>query len=196
MNEPIYFKNSNLPKLLGDLMHSNQFLKIFSAAALLLSLISMIGVLTIAGKAPTVLPLAPDGTLIERTREIPKPEVEIQAALKRYLDLRYKWDPKTVKNQIQAAQVFVSRSARSAYETDTASTVKFSTEKQVSQRVYPVEVKVDLIQSSAHITGDRITDIQGLRAVGALKLTLFYESGPRTVENPWGIYITKAREEQ
>lgn len=196
MNEPIHFKNSNLPKLLGDLMHSNQFLKIFSISAILLSLISMTVVLVIAGKAPTVLPLAPDGTLIERAREIPKPEVEIQAALKRYLDLRYKWDPKTVKNQIQSAQVFVSRSARIAYEADTASTVKFSTEKQVSQRVYPIGVKVDINQNSAFITGDRITDIQGLRAAGALKLTLFYESGARTVENPWGIYITKAREEQ
>jgi hypothetical protein len=49
---------------------------------------------------------------------------------------------------------------------------------------------------TALITGDRVTSIQGLKAAGNLKLQLTFESGQRTKENPWGIYITKEKEEQ
>ena len=72
---------------------------------------------------------------------------------------------------------------------------KFSLEKQVSQRIYVSSIKVNLENSSAIITGDRITAIQGMKAAGDLKLQLNFENGARTIDNPWGIYITKEREE-
>lgn len=72
--------------------------------------------------------------------------------------------------------------------------VRFSSERMVSQRVYPGEIQVDLKKGLATISGDRITSIQGLKAAGDLKLELSYESGPRTTLNPWGVYISKERE--
>jgi hypothetical protein len=40
-----------------------------------------------------------------------------------------------------------------------------------------------------------VTSIQGLKAAGNLKLELTFESGSRTEGNPWGLYISKEREE-
>jgi hypothetical protein len=196
MNESIHLKNSNLPKMIGDLLHSNQFLKLFSVVALATATLSMLAVLVGTNKAPMVLTLATDGNAIERVQVLPKVEDQVEAAVRRYLNLRYRWNSKTVQAQIDQAKAFVPKESFKAYDAATTQIVKFSTEKQVSQKVYSDPMAVDLANHSVSITGDRLTEIQGLRAVGALKLTLFFEGGPRTPENPWGIYIVKEREEQ
>lgn len=194
MNETIHLKNSNLPRMLGELMHSNQFLKFFSLVTLFMTILSLIVVLVALNKAPVILTLAPDGSIIEKTA-LPKAEDQIEKAVRRYLDLRYRWEPKTVQSKIKDAEEFILPSAKKAFDAATAPIVKFSTAKLVSQRVYPDRVAVSLENKSVLITGDRLTDIQGLRAAGNLKLTLFFEGGPRTPLNPWGIYITKEKEE-
>ncbi len=77
-----------------------------------------------------------------------------------------------------------------------ASVVKFALDRDVLQRVYPTDMKVDLKSQTVFITGDRVTAVQGLKAAGNLNLALEFESGPRTLNNPWGIYITKEKEGQ
>jgi hypothetical protein len=196
MNENIHLKNSNLPKMIGELLHSNQFLKFFSIIALSMATLSVLTVLVVTNKAPTVLTLATDGDAVERVQVLPKAEDQIEAAVKRYLNLRYHWDAKTVQVQINQAKAFIPKESMKAYEAATAQIVKFATEKQVTQKVYPAPMNVDLANRAVSITGDRLTEIQGLRAVGALKLTLFFTGGPRTPENPWGVYIVKEKEEQ
>ena len=194
MNESIHLKASKMPRILGDLMHSNQFLKLFSLFALLITAFSLIVVFAAVTKTPTVLPLAIDGSLIDKTALL-KAEDQIEKAVRRYLDLRYRWEPKTVQQKIKEAKSFILPSAMKAFDVATGSIVKFSTEKQVSQRVYPERIMINVEDQTVSILGDRLPDFQGLRAAGILKLTLFFESGPRTVENPWGIYFTKEREE-
>ena len=76
-----------------------------------------------------------------------------------------------------------------------ADIIKFSTSKAVAQRIYPDRVAVDLAKRTASISGDRVTAIQGLKAAGDLRLELTFDSGPRTAQNPWGLYILKEREE-
>lgn len=197
MNETVHLKNSNLPKMIGDLMHSNQFLKLFAVIAGAIAILSMIVAVGSLNKAPMVIPLNPNGNVIDRAQTPPKPEVEIESAIRRYLDLRYRWEPKTIQSQIKEAQKFIAKDALKAFQSATAPILRFSSEKQVSQRVYPTDrIAVNLDQKAVFVTGDRVTEIQGLRAVGNLKLTLSFESGSRTAENPWGIYITKEREEQ
>lgn len=56
-------------------------------------------------------------------------------------------------------------------------------------------IQIDLKNSIAQIIGSRVTAIQNLKAAGELKLQLSFESGPRTKENPWGIYIRQEKEE-
>lgn len=195
MNKVIQLKSTRLPKMLGELMHSNQFLKLFALASVGVAALLSISVSVLATRPPIVLALTSKGSTLDIT-EMPKPEDEIQAAVKKYIDSRYNWEPSSVAVKLKSTESFILPQSVKAFQTAIANIIRFSTEKQVSQKTYPDIIKINLQQKTASITGDRITSVQGLRAAGSLKLELSFESGARTKENPWGIYITKEKEEQ
>jgi hypothetical protein len=195
MNKVIQLKNSKLPKMLGELTHSNQFLKFFALIALGAALILTVALMLATNKDPIVLTLTPSAGLLENA-PMPNPESEIKSAIRTYLQNRYNWEPNNVQAKLKTTESFILPPSIKAFQTSTANIIHFSTEKKVSQRTYPDVMKVDLNQKTVSITGDRVTTIQGMKAAGNLKLELSFESGPRTKENPWGIYITKEREEQ
>jgi len=192
--KPINLKNANLPKMIGDLMHSNQFLKVFSLSSLLLVFMVLGALMVMATKDPLVITLGPDGKALERVA-IPKPEDQVQEAVKRYLEKRYRWEPESVTTKLKESEAFIQPTSVKAFQAAMMNIVKFSKEKIVSQTVYPSKIDVDMNKKTALIFGDRITTIQGLKAAGNLKLELTFENGPRTQENPWGLYIAKEREE-
>ena len=194
MNPSIKLTAAKLPKMLSDLSHSNQFLKVFSLSSLGVLALALVIVLILSNKAPVVLALAPEGRRLE-SAALPKAEDEIRAAVERYLERRYKWEPENVKQRLLESEAFILPGNRRAFQSAAANVIRFSTEKLVSQRVYPERIDVSLEKKTALIFGDRVTVIQGLKAAGNLRLELSFESGPRTRENPWGIYITKEREE-
>lgn len=187
-------QNAKLPKMLGDLMHSNQFMKMFSFYALTLSLVSVIALVVVANREPTVLTLDPRAHVISES-EMPKPEDQISVAIRAYLEKRYKWEPKNVITKLKDSEAFIMPSTLKAFQDAVSKVAKFSTEKIVTQTVYPENIKVDLQRKTAFVTGDRVTSIQGMKAAGDLKLVLSFESGSRTKENPWGVYIVKETEE-
>lgn len=197
MNEPkpVGFKNSPYPKMIGELLHSNQFLKVFSLSALLVVFMVLGVILVMATKEPMVITLGPDGKAIERMTVLPKAEDQIEAGIRRYLEKRYQWEPENVVKKLKESEEFITPSSMKAFRGAVFNVAKFSTEKIVSQKVYPNEIKINLANGTALITGDRVTSIQGLKAAGNLKLELTFESGLRTQNNPWGIYISKEREE-
>lgn len=192
--KPIGLKNAQLPKMIGQLMHSNQFLKVFSITSLSLVFMVLGVILVMATKEPMVITLGPDGKAIERT-SLPKAEDQIREGVKRYLEKRYQWEPENVIQKLKESEKFITPQSLKAFQGAVANVAKFSTEKIVSQRIYANNIDVNLAKSTAYITGDRVTSIQGLKAAGNLKLELTFESGPRTEMNPWGIYIAKEREE-
>lgn len=193
-SKTIGLKNSQLPKMVGELLHSNQFLKVFALSALALVFIGLGVTMVMAMKEPTVITLNSDGKSLERTNQ-PKAEDQIREGIKRYLEKRYQWEPENVIKKLKDSEQFITPQALKAFQVAVANVAKFSTEKIVSQKVYPEKIEIDLKKQTALITGDRVTSIQGLKAAGNLKLELTFESGPRTQENPWGIYISKEREE-
>ncbi|MGE3610278.1 MAG: hypothetical protein AB7I27_11865 [Bacteriovoracaceae bacterium] len=193
-NQSIILKTSSLPKKMSDLIHSNQFLKVFSISALVLVLMALGVILVMINKAPMVITLAPDAKVLERTL-LPNAEDQIREGIKRYLKKRYEWEPENVIKKLKESEDFITPKAMKAFQSAAVSVSKFSTEKIVSQKLYPENIEIDLKKSTAFITGDRITTIQGLKAAGNLKLELTFESGPRTSSNPWGLYISKEREE-
>ncbi len=190
----IKLKSTELPGKLGELMHSNQFLKLFSITSLFLVGLMLIAVIVMATKEPTVITLNVDGAKIEKT-SFPKAEDQIREGIKRYLEKRYQWEPENVIKKLKESEEFIAPKALRAFQDAVSNVAKFSVDKVVSQKVYPSDIKVDLKNQTALITGDRVTSIQGLKAAGNLKLELTFESGPRTRENPWGLYISKEREE-
>ncbi len=190
----IGLKNSQLPKMVGELLHSNQFLKVFALSALALVFMGLGVSLVMAMKEPMVITLGPDGKSLERTNQ-PKAEDQVREGIKGYLEKRYQWEPENVIKKLKESEQFITPQALKAFQVAVANVAKFSTEKLVSQKVYPEKIEIDLKKQTALITGDRVTSIQGLKAAGNLKLELTFESGPRTQENPWGLYISKEREE-
>lgn len=187
-------QNARLPKMLGELMHSNQFLKVFSLSALVLVFMVLGTVMVMATKEPLVITLGPDGKAIERIL-VPKVEDQVREGIKYYLEKRYQWEPENVKQKLKETENFIDPSTLKLFKAAVSNIEKFSIEKIVSQRVYPQYIEVNLSKKTALVTGDRITTIQGLKAAGNLKLELSFELGSRTEANPWGLYIVKEIEE-
>jgi hypothetical protein len=183
-----------LPKMMAELMHSNQFLKFFVMAELILAFVLTVAVFVMATKEPMVITFDSQGKTIDKT-VLPKAEDQIREGIKRYLEKRYQWEPENVIKKLRDSEEFISPQALKAFQGAVGNVSKFSKEKIVSQKVYPEKIEVDLKKGVALITGDRVTSIQGLKAAGNLKLELTFESGPRTQNNPWGLYISKEREE-
>lgn len=188
-------KNSQFPKMLSDLSHTNQFLKIFSMVTLCLVLASFFVIFSLTNQEPVILTLTPEGKTLEKTK-MPKAEDLIREGINRYLEKRYTWVPSDVQKKLADSSFFVSPTSQKAFGEAMANIIHFSLEKQVAQKVYPSNIEINIKDGTALVTGDRVTAIQGLKAAGNLKLQLSFESGPRTKENPWGIYITKEKEEQ
>lgn len=194
MNKTIQLNAAKVPRMIGDLVHSNQFLKVFSVSALSVALLTLMVLTMTVSRPPVIFTLAANGQSIDTT-EPAKAEDQIRAAITQYLDLRYKWTPQNVKQRLTGARAFVLAKNAKAFDTATANVAKFASEKAVSQKIYPDKIEVDLKQATISVSGDRVTSIQGLKAAGDLKLQLTFASGERTKTNPWGLYITKEREE-
>lgn len=186
-------QTARLPRMMASLIHSNQFLKMFSLYALTLVLVTTIAFTVVATREPLVITLDTQGKIVEQMKAA-KPEEHIAEAIRRYLNFRYKWEPKNVIMKLKSSEAFILPGTLKVFHNDLARVAKFSTEKIVSQTIYPEIVEIDIQKKSALVKGERITSIQGLKAAGELKLELLFESGPRTKENPWGIYITKELE--
>jgi hypothetical protein len=194
MHKAISLKNSRFPKIFADLTHSNQFLKVFAATSLLMSLLTLVTLFFQLNKDPFVIALTNDGKSFERIL-IPKAEDQIKEGVKHYLQKRFQWEPKDVIKKLKESESFVLPGSLKAFQAAVTNVSKFSIEKTVSQTVYPTQIDVDLVRKVAFVKGDRVTSIQGLKAAGTLNMQLHFDSGPRTVQNPWGVYITKEKEE-
>jgi hypothetical protein len=188
-------KSSPFPKMLSDLAHSNQFLKFFSLLALSLVLASILVIFYLTNKEPLILTFNSDGKTLDKMA-MPKAEDLIKEGIIRYLEKRYTWVPSDVQKKLKESSYFVSPTSQKAFSEAMTNVTRFSMEKQVAQKVYPTNIEINMKDGTAFVTGDRVTSIQGLKAAGNLKLQLTFESGLRTKENPWGIYITKEKEEQ
>jgi hypothetical protein len=193
MENKLKLQPVNLPKALGSLIHSNQFLKNAVFFSYFLSILLVVTLIWQTRKSPEMFAFDLNAVPVELVPP-PSPESEVIEAVKFYIDHRYKWEPKTVVQSLQSAESFILPQSRKAYEVAVANVSKFSIEKSVSQRAYVTGVTVDLDKQVALVSGDRITNVQGLRAAGDLKIELNFDNGPHSKGNPWGIYITKEKD--
>jgi len=189
----VKFKAGAFPKMLADLSHSNQFLKMFAAGSLAVSVGLMVVVFVALARKPIVIALTENAGVFE-TVDMPKPEAEIRRAVLAYIERRYNWTSATVDQNLDRARAFVSSQFAQNYLQGVSNVRKFSKEKGVTQRAFASDLTVDLKRGVVSILGDRITEIQGLRAAGALNLELSFQNGPRTSDNPWGVYVVKETE--
>lgn len=182
-----------LPKMLSDLKYKYHVLVVLAFSSLVVAFISIIGAIVASSHPPTVLAFSTNSEIIEKT-ELPKPQDDIKQSIKKYIEYRYKWNSKNIVENIKNAESFIGSKSLTTFRSNMANVIKFALERDVEQRVYPLDIRTDLKNQTVFITGDRVTSIQGLKAAGNLNLSLEFESGLRTPKNPWGIYIIKENE--
>lgn len=193
MKTQINLELTKYPKVLSELLGSNQFLKMLSIVTCIITSFSLIIVWTLVNRSPIVLTLSPSANLLNY-QEKPNLEFEVKAAILKYIDLRYKWDSSNVKENLKAAEIFILPKVLSSYQKAEENIIKFALDKQISQKVYIDSVDVQLESGKVTVFGNRFSALQGIKAAADLKLELNFEFGTRTPTNPWGVYLSKENE--
>jgi len=194
MNELSQLTEINFPKTLDQVFTKQKLLSgfvIFLASMLFLSLV---GLIWMGVKGPLVFSFDESGRAIDPMKNM-QVENQIKMALKTYVDSRYNWDSQSIDVKIRDAKNFIQTKNEKVFDKSMNDLQKFAKEKSVSQKIYLESVHLDLKSHVALLVGDRVTSIQGLKAAGNLRLTLEFEEGRRTILNPWGIYISKEKEQ-
>ncbi len=190
MVQKIKLTTHQLPQKMAELIHSNQFLKLFSLLSFALLILALIAIILLSSRAPYVIAFDTVANQM-KAESLPDAKFMVEKALRAYMNHRYDWTPEDVRKKLKEAREFINSSNSSAFEVSTSRVAEFSLSKKVSQRVFPTKVYVDLKAQKAFIDGDRVTSIMGIRADGGLKLELHFRPGPHTKANPWGVYVAK-----
>lgn len=186
---------TNFPIVWGDLAYQNQWLRRIAIMAIGLALLSTLIVAVLLKRKPQIVVIDSQAYVVSIQGSAPL-ENEIEKATRRYLELRYVWQPDNQSSQLSSAKSFVAPQSLRAFEKTSADLVTFSKGKNVAQRVYPTSIHLNAKESRVEVVADRFTEIQGLKAATVLRVNLIYQTGPRTSDNPWGIYIIKEEEVQ
>jgi hypothetical protein len=123
----------------------------------------------------------------------PKPELlrsELERTVSNYALTHYNWDWNSVEKAHKEASKYVSEKFQKAFIASNVEQMKLAKEKKVVQKVYLAQTPdIDTDKLTAKITLDRIFSIEGIKATSPLTLEISFEYGPRTSENPEGIYV-------
>jgi hypothetical protein len=187
-------KKIHIPQKMAELLHDNYSLKVLTLGSIVISSLLLLIVLIQVVSGPMIVPV--DATTGAKVGTLPGlwNDDSVTEAVKTYLKYRYCWNPQNQSGQVSMAKKFITSGSVSAFEKTAADLKRFSKDKNVSQRVYDTEIKVDLAHNTAHVFADRFNEIQGLKAASILNVNLFFEKGKPTVENPWGFYVSKEEE--
>ena len=127
----------------------------------------------------------------------PKAELlrrELGRTIIAYVESHYNWDFSTIEKSHEAASRYVAENFRKQFLSSNGEQVKLAKEKKITQRIYlAAPPAIDLEKKTATVTVDRIFSVEGIKATAPLTLAIGYGFGPRTEENPEGVYITDER---
>ena len=186
---------SSYPIVWGDLAFQNQWLRKITIISLCLSLLSLTLAISLMKRKPQFVILGAQANVVQADGALSL-ESEVEKAARKYLELRYIWQPDDQAAHLAMAKSFVAIPSLKAFEKTASELVAFSNGKNVSQRIYPTSLSVDVKANRIQVIADRFTEIQGLKATTILRVNLIYQTGPRSLENPWGIFISKEEEVQ
>lgn len=185
-------EKTSYPKMVTDLATQNHFLKLLAYGLTGVTTLLLIVVIFLLKKSPDVIAIDPNGSVASVSHELHVSHVE--AAAKKYLEYRYSWNPQNINAQLNLAEDFIYFSLKGSFKKSLNETVKFVKDRGVVQKVYPVDIKVDLKNKTVTVVADRITEFDSLKAATVLKTTLNFDLDTATEKNPWGIFFTKETE--
>jgi hypothetical protein len=186
---------SGFPTVWADLAYQNQLLKRFATGSIIVAFLSLSMALLLAKRKPIITTVDTHACVLPAT-EPASLEDEVDHAVRAYVKYRYEWKNETLSLQFLSAKYFVASQSIKAFEKTASDLATFLKGKSVSQRIYATGINVDTKAGKAQVTADRFTEIQGLKAATVLRTNLIYQTGPRTEQNPWGIYVIKEEEIQ
>jgi hypothetical protein len=186
---------STFPQVFGDLAFQNRWLRTAMILALAVTTVSLAIAAPLMHRRPIIVTLDRCGKL-EPLSQAATPGDEAQEAARSYIGYRYTWNSDVLDMNLRHAEAFVAPQSLKAFGKTARELATFVKEKGVAERVYLTQVKVDPTTNRIQITADRFTEIQGLKAATILRMNLTYQNGPRTYENPWGVYVLKEEEDE
>jgi hypothetical protein len=193
MKEKVTLKVSSYPLAVKEFATQALNLKLLAVGLSGLCFILCLTVLYLVRSGPTVVALEAGGNVAKL--ELKVTDLQIEAAIRQFLEFRYTWDDKSISAELAKARLFVLPSLAPSFDRAMLETQKYVKEKKVKQRVYPRRIQVDLNQKHVLVIADRITEFDSLKAATEMKATYTFTMGDRSPVNPWGVYITKETEE-
>ncbi len=182
----------SFPTLVESFAKENLNIKVLCGILLALTFMALLMMTYLVKRGPTVVALSSDGEIAQIETKIT--DLQIIAAAKAYVGYRYNWTSVSISDRLKKAELFVQPSLVNAFEKSMVNVQKFVHDKNVSQRVYPKSVDVDLKSQTISIKADRITEFENLKAASEMTLKLGFKIDSRSAVNPWGVYITKESE--
>lgn len=177
----------------GNEEAQNSFLKGLLITGAILFAIQSIVLAVLAFRKPTLIAVGQGETRIFTVAPLSEELLsnELKRLVKKYVETHYNWDSSSVEKAHSDAAKYVSEKFVNAFNRANAEQVRFAKEKRISQKVFLTsEIQVDSKTLVARISMERIFNVDGLRATSPLVLDVSFEYGPRTANNPEGIYIT------
>lgn len=179
-------------KMFSDLNYQNQILKSVVFGLITVLLVALGAILVSSYRGPTVVGLSESGDVIELSDQLTVKQVE--AGIRHYIRLRYNWRKDSILEQSKLTESMIAGGAISPFRKTIQELVKFTTGKNVEQRVYARSISIDMQKKTALIVADRVNEIESLKAATELRVAFKFDLGDRTVANPWGLYIEKESE--
>ncbi len=176
----------------GNETAQNQILKGLLLVTLALCAIQAIAITCLGLRKPVLIAVSSAETRV-LVPSAPNEEIlnaEIKRVLSTYLSAHHNWEWAKIHASFEAAARYIGSDFRKRFFEANREQERIAAEKKISQLFYISDLQLDLKSKVATVRGDRILVIENLRAANPMTLELTFDYGPRTVQNPEGIYVT------
>ena len=176
----------------GEERAQNAFLKGLVLFGILVVAAETAAITVLALKPPLIVAVGEKGSEIMKVTKSPKEQIEneIVRIVRSYAANRYDWNYASIEASFKAASKYVAPEFMKKFEEETSEQVQFAREKRLAQKLYVADIKISQGKGEALVTGDRIIAIDNMHAASPLTLSIKYEIGRRSEENPEGVYVT------
>jgi hypothetical protein len=176
----------------GNETAQNQILKGLLLVTFALCAIQAIAITCLGLRKPVLIAISSAETRILAPTP-PNQELlsaEIKRVISTYLTTHHNWDWSKIHASFEAAANYVGSDFRKKYFEANRDQERIAAEKRISQLFYISDLQLDLKSKTATVHGDRILVIESLRAANPMTFEVAFDYGPRSVQNPEGIYVT------
>ena len=176
----------------GNEEAQNIFLKGLLSVVSVLFLIQSIALTVIATRKPVLVAVG-QGESRVLTLTPPNEELltsELRRWAKQYVETHYNWNYDSIEKAHAEAAKYVSTKFVKSFLAANSEQAKLAHEKKITERIYIAgDILVDSKALAVRVVTDRIFSIEGLRVANPMTLDIGFEYGPRTLQNPEGIYV-------